>query len=371
MASRCPEHQDLPLQVLTESVDISRRALAAARRIAAFEEDALAIATTPKEEVWREDMVRLYRYLPTVEAAGPALPVLIAYALVGRYQMIDLEAERSFVRKLLARGLQVYVVDWGEPARQHRWLSIDDYVSGYLDACVDVIRRREGVPKVNLLGVCQGGVLSLCYAALQPQRVANLVLTVTPIDFHADIAQPEPEGGYMNRWARALDGDDIDRLVDSLGCVAGASVGQSFLMMSPVGNAAKYTLNLLDIADDEGKLLAFLRMERWMSDRPHVPGEFVRQWFKDLYQANKLVRNEFELGGRTVDLKRVTMPVLNVWAAGDVVVPTACSRGQGRHFGTADYSELSVPGGHIGTFVGGKSQAILAPTIAEWLRQRS
>lgn len=371
MASHCPAPQLLALQATREAAQVSTRALTAARRIAGFDEEALAIATAPKEEVWREDMVRLYRYLPSTEPAAPAIPVLIAYALVGRYQMIDLEAERSFVRKLLARGLQVYVIDWGEPARQHRWLTIDDYVSGYLDACVDVIRRREGASRVNLLGVCQGGVMSLCYAALQPAKVRNLVLTVTPIDFHADIAEPEPQGGYMNRWARALDGTDIDGLVDSLGFVPGASIGQSFLMMNPVGNAAKYTLNLLDIADDEGRLLAFLRMERWMADRPHVPGEFVRQWFKDLYQDNKLVRNEFELGGRQVDLRRVTMPVLNVWAAGDVVVPTACSRGQGRHFGTTDYSELSVPGGHIGAFVGGKSQAILAPAIADWLRQRS
>jgi polyhydroxyalkanoate synthase len=315
-------------------------------------------------------MVCLYRYLPTSEKPA-GIPVLLAYALVGRFQMIDLEAERSFVRKLLARGLQVYVVDWGEPGRQHRWLGIDDYVNGYLEASADVVRQREGVPQVNLLGVCQGGVMAACYAALQPQKVRNLVLTVTPIDFHADIAQPEPDGGYMNRWARALDGADIDRLVDGIGCVPGAAVGQSFLMMNPVGNAAKYTLSLLDIVHDDGKLLAFLRMERWLSDRPHVPGEFVRQWFKELYQQNRLVRNEFELGGRRVDLGRVTMPVLNVWAAGDVVVPTACSRDQGRHFGTPDYSELSVPGGHIGTFVGGKSQAILGPAIADWLLQRS
>jgi polyhydroxyalkanoate synthase len=370
MARSCLALHGLPLQAVRETVDVSSRLLAMTGRIASFEEEDLAIATTPKEEVWREDMVRLYRYLPATEATLPAAPVLIAYALVGRYQMIDLEAERSFVRKLLARGLQVYVVDWGEPARWHRWATIDDYVNGYLDACVDVIRRREGVPAVNLLGVCQGGVMSACYAALHPEKVRKLVLTVTPIDFHADIADPEPEGGYMNRWARALDGEDIDRLVDSLGSVPGASVGQSFLMMNPVGNAAKYTLDLLEAVHDDGKLLAFLRMERWMSDRPDVPGEFVRQWFKDLYQENKLVRSQLELGGRRVELKRVTMPVLNVWAAGDVVVPTACSRGQGRHFGTRDYAELSVPGGHIGTFVGGKSQAILAPAIAEWLQRR-
>ena len=359
-----------PLALVHELADAQIRLQAGLGRMAALSENDLAIATTPKEEVWREDMVRLYRYLPEGPSAQPPIPVLIAYALVGRYQMIDLEAERSFVRKLLARGLQVYVVDWGEPQREHRWLTIADYVDGYLDSCVDAICEREGVESVNLLGVCQGGVLSLCYAALYPEKVRNLVLTVTPIDFHGDVDEPVAAGGYMNRWARALRSADIDLLVDSLGNAPGASVGNSFLMMNPVGNVSKYTIDLLDIAEDDRKLKSFLRMERWLGDRPDVPGEFVRQWFKDLYLDNKLVRNELVLDGRRIDLRRVTMPVLNVSADGDVVIPTACSRGQGRHFGTSDYSELSVPGGHIGTFVGGKAQSVLGPGIADWLQAR-
>jgi polyhydroxyalkanoate synthase len=359
-----------PSDAMQELNDIRGKLQRGAKRLAELGEDALAIATAPKDEVYREDMITLYRYRPTVEREGP-ITILIAYALVGRYQMVDLEEERSFVRKLLAAGVRVYLVDWGQPRRVHRWLTIDDYVSGYIDNCVDVIREREGIEQINLLGVCQGGVLTTCYSALFPHKVKNLIVTVTPIDFHADKAKVEAGGGYMNLWARALNGDDIDTLVDNAGLTPGQSVGFSFIMMNPVGNIAKYTIDLIDVLDDERKLLNFLRMERWIADRPDHPGEFVRQWFKDLYQGNKLVRKELELGGRKVDLKRVTMPVLNVSADGDVVIPTACSRGMGRHFGSSDYSELSVPGGHIGTFVGGKAQAILGPSIVKWLNDHN
>jgi len=75
-------------------------------------------------------------------------------------------------------------------------------------------------------------------------------------------------------------------------------------------------------------------------------------------------------GGRTVDLRDITMPVLNIYATGDTIIPVACSRGVGDRFGTKDYTEVPVPGGHIGTFVGGKAQKILAPTIAEWFKAR-
>jgi polyhydroxyalkanoate synthase len=141
-------------------------------------------------------------------------------------------------------------------------------------------------------------------------------------------------------------------------------------MMNPVSNATKYTTELVDLLDDDAWLLNFLRMERWIADRPGHPGEVMRQWFKDLYQGNKLVKGELRLGGRTVDLRRIAMPVFNIYAEGDVVVPTACSRGLERRFGSRDYNELGVPGGHIGTFVGGKAQKILAPSIAKWLKQR-
>jgi poly[(R)-3-hydroxyalkanoate] polymerase subunit PhaC len=85
---------------------------------------------------------------------------------------------------------------------------------------------------------------------------------------------------------------------------------------------------------------------------------------------NKLIRNELVLGARRVDLRAITMPVLNIYATGDTIIPVSCSKGVGAHFGTQDYTEVAVPGGHIGTFVGGKAQRILAPTLAEWFEQR-
>ncbi|MBL8471469.1 MAG: class III poly(R)-hydroxyalkanoic acid synthase subunit PhaC [Rhodocyclaceae bacterium] len=370
-----PAQAVLPIRITPEGVlrefeDMRQKISQGVKRLTEYTDDDLAIATAPKDEVWRQDMVRLYRYRPVVEKPAP-VPVLIVYALVGRYQMIDLEEERSFVRKLLGEGLDLYMVDWGHPTRAQRWLTIDDYVSGYLDDCVDAIRARHGVDKVNILGICQGGVFTTCYAALFPEKVKNLVLTVSPLDFHGDKSQPEQGAGYMNLWARSLDAEDVDLLVDTLGMAPGAMVGFAFLMMNPVSNMTKYTTDLIHILNDEAKLLNFLRMERWIADRPGHPGEVMRQWFKDLYQDNKLIRSELELDGRRVDLERIDMPVLNVFAEGDVIIPTSCSRGLDGKFGTSDYSELAVPGGHIGTFVGGKAQKILAPAIAKWIKDRT
>src|SRR4029079_11410455 len=205
------------------------------RRLSEISNEYPAIATVPRDEVWREDMVRLYRCKPVVDQPHP-VPILITYALVGRFQMIDLEADRSLVRKLLAQGFDVYFIDWGMPGRAQRWLTIDDYVSGYLDRCVDLIRNRSRQDKVNLLGICQGGVFAACYAALFPQKVRNVAFTVTPIDFHGDMRDPQAGAVYMNRWARALAVEDVDDLVDAYGSAPGSMVGFAFLMMNPVSN---------------------------------------------------------------------------------------------------------------------------------------
>jgi len=355
---------------VTKELEAAREKLARGlKKLAELSDDDLAIATVPRDEVLREDMVRLYRCKPTVDKPH-RVPVLIVYALVGRFQMIDLEADRSFVRKLLASGLDVYFIDWGMPERAQRWLTMDDYVSGYLDHCVDAVCDLSGSAQVNLLGICQGGVFTTCYAALFPEKVRNLALTVTPIDFHGDKKEPQTGAGYVNRWTRALSAQDVDDLVDAYGSAPGSMIGFAFLMMNPVSNLTKYTIDLIDVLDDDAKLLNFLRMERWIADRPDHPGEVLRQWLKDLYQDNQLIKNELRLGDRTVDLRKIRMPVLNIYATGDTIIPVSCSKDVGRYFGTRDYTEVPVPGGHIGTFVGGKAQKILAPTLVAWINAR-
>ena len=107
-------------------------------------------------------------------------PVLLAYGLIGRYTMADLQPDRSLVRSLLSKGLDLWLIDWGQPGRTERWLTIDDYVDDYIDAAVDRIAQETGHDKVTLLGICEGGVFTTCYAALHPEKVKNLVITITP-----------------------------------------------------------------------------------------------------------------------------------------------------------------------------------------------
>ncbi|HET6522299.1 MAG TPA: class III poly(R)-hydroxyalkanoic acid synthase subunit PhaC [Geminicoccaceae bacterium] len=355
--------------LLQEFLAIQGRLADAAARLGRLREEDVAIATTPKDEVRRVDKAVLYRYRPMVEKPHP-VPLLLVYALVGRYTVMDLQEDRSLVRNLLRAGHDVYIVDWGHPNRSDRFAGLNDYVNDYLATFVDEIDRRHGVAGPNLLGICQGGVLSLCYTALNPERIRNLVTAVTPVDFHADKVEERVEHGFMNVWARSLEPGDIDRLVDTMGSVPGEFVGYLFSLMTPGRTLTKYNIDLLDAAGDDARLLNFLRMERWLADRPNQPGEAARQWLKELYQDNRLVRKEFVLDGRIVDLGAIRCPVLNIFTESDHIIPPAMSRALKDHVGSDDYGEVAIKGGHIGLFVSARSLDQVSRTIVDWLAKR-
>ena len=114
---------------------------------------------TTKEEVWRDGKVALYRYRGDTEPTAK-IPLLISYALVNRPYMVDLQADRSIVKGLLARGEDVYIIDWGYPDRSDRFLTLEDYIERFLGGAVDYLRNAHGLDAINLLGISQGGAFS-------------------------------------------------------------------------------------------------------------------------------------------------------------------------------------------------------------------
>ena len=322
--------------------------------------DDVDYGVTAKEEVWRDGKVVLYRYRGD-KSPTAKVPLLIAYALVNRPYMVDLQADKSIVRGLLERGEDVYILDWGYPDRSDRYLELEDYIQRYLGGAVDHLRATHRLGAVNLLGICQGGAFSLCYSALNPAKVRNLVTMVTPVDFHTD-------DNMLANWVRGV---DVDLFVDTLGNVPADIMNFTYLTLKPWRLFVQKYVGLVDILDDKGALEDFLRMEKWIFDSPDQAGEAFRQFAKQFYQGNGFVNGGIDIGGRAVDLGYVDMPVLNVFAEHDHLVPPSSSKALGGLVGSTDYSELSFRGGHIGIYVSGRAQREVPRAIHDWLAERS
>jgi len=315
---------------------------------------------TPRQAVYREDKLTLYRYEAPVGGRRNKTPLLIVYALVNRPYMTDIQEDRSTLRGLLATGQDVYLIDWGYPDEADFSLSLDDYINGYIDRCVDHIRAAHGIDQVNILGICQGGTFSLCYSALHPDKVRNLVTMVTPVDF-------KTPDNMLSAWVQHV---DVDLLVDTLGNIPGEMLNWTFLSLKPFSLTGQKYVNMVDLLDDERKVKNFLRMEKWIFDSPDQAGETFRQFIRDFYQRNALLDNDVEIGERRVDLRNITCPVLNIYALQDHLVPPDASRALKGRTRSKDYTELAFPGGHIGIYVSGKAQKEVTPAIGDWLNSR-
>ncbi len=316
------------------------------------------IATTSYDVVYHQDRVRLKHYRP-VTSQRVKTPVLITYALINRETMLDLQPDRSVVRSFLERGMDVYMIDWGNPTRKDRFLTIDDHVNGYMDAMVDFVRRKTKMEQINLMGICMGGTFSVMYAALHPDKVKNLVTTVSPTNFDTD-------QGLLHTWMRDM---DVDPMVEAFGNIPGDMLNFGFLLLNPARLMLDKYVGLLEHIEDKAFLENFVRMEKWIFDSPDVPGETFRQFIKDCYQKNALIQSKMVVG-RRVDLNNISMPLLNFYGRFDHLVPPEACEPIINAVPSKDKKNICLDTGHIGIYVSSKCQKAFAPKIVEWFQER-
>jgi polyhydroxyalkanoate synthase len=317
------------------------------------------IAATPYEVVYQEDRVKLKQYTPVTDIQLRT-PLMVVYALINRETMLDLQPGRSVVQSFLNDGIDLYMVDWGYPTRKDRYLTIDDHVNGYMDNMVDFIRERHNLKKINLMGICMGGTFCVIYAALHSDKIKNLITTVTPTNFDTD-------QGLLHIWMKDL---DADRMVDAFGNMPGDLMNFGFLLLNPARLMIDKYVGFAENMDNKAFVENFIRMEKWIFDSPDVPGETFREFVKDCYQKNLLIQNKMMVGGRRVDLKKITMPLLNYYGLYDHLVPPGACDLLTSRVGSKDAQDMALDTGHIGIYVSSKCQREFAPKIANWLKER-
>ena len=267
------------------------------------------------------------------------------------------------IRRLQEEGEDVYLVDWGYPDADDHALSMEDYVCRYIDSCVDVVRTCSERDSLNLLGVCQGGTLAVCYAALNPQKVNALVCMVTPVDF-------KTPDSLLSNWVQHI---DVDAVVQVMGNIPGSYIHTVFQGLKPLTNSVRKYIDLVyQSADGDSQYLLdnFILMERWLSDTPDQPATFFCQFIRWLYQQNRLIKGELELGDTLVSLQNLRMPVLNITANHDHIVPESSSVALAPLMPHSEYMHHRVRAGHIGIFVGRHSLRKTPEVIALWLDAR-
>ncbi len=320
-----------------------------------------SVGNTPKTVLHRRGTLSLYHYRPTTEEVY-RVPILCVMAPTNKAYILDLAPGQSLIEFLLGRGYDVYMMDWNAPSDDERDLMIDDYVLDFIPDALRRVQQDSGEEEVTLIGYCAGGMLAAIYVALVPQApVKNLVCLTTPVDFSKMVlfrSMADPEVF------------DVDRLVDSVGIVPAGLVVAGFDALRPASRIAGQ-LRLWDNLWNDEFVKGFRMMERWGNETLPLPGGYFRQTVKELVRANKLHEGTLRIGGRKVDLARITVPFLHFIAQYDHIVPPACAHPLIESIGSRDKEEVVLPGGHVSIAAGPNAVKRMWPKLDAWLQRRS
>jgi polyhydroxyalkanoate synthase len=313
-----------------------------------------ALMQTPRDTIPLEGGAALYHFRGT--ASG--LPILLVPSLINRWYVMDLRPGASLVEALVGAGIDVWLLDWGTPEAEDRYLDWDAVLARLGRASRRVL-RETGATQHALLGYCMGGTLTAIYTAQHAEAIKALVTLAAPIDF--------AQGGMLRtmvdpRWF------DADAVADA-GNVAPSQMQAGFTALRPTLELAKQVA-MPEVALDPRARESFLALETWASDNIAFPAAAYRRYIGDLYQRNELVAGTHRVAHREVKLAAITCPVLAITATRDQICPPPAATALLDLVGSTDTSQLEVQGGHVGAVVGSRAAREMYPALASWLRQR-
>ena len=310
--------------------------------------------TTANSEALQLPSMRLLDF----SRAGEGQPLLVCapYAL-HRAKIADLAPGHSLMEALQGAGIaRLYLTDWLSAAPEMRYFSIDTYLSD-LNVAVDTIG-----PPVDLAGLCQGGWLSLLYAARFPGKVRRLVLAGSPVD----VSVPSE----LSRMVASLPQQGFEALVrQGNGVVSGKHMLQAWSIPFTMRDAEAALQRRLDDKSEDARALLDC-FTRWNSETLDLPGTYYLEVTDWIFRQNRIAAGDFVALGSKVDLATVKLPVFLLAAENDIVVPADQAFATLRLLGTppAWLQCDTEPCSHLGLFMGCRTLAGPWRRIARWLQ---
>lgn len=314
--------------------------------------------TTPHTVELELKTVRLRDFTIGPREQPPTL-LCAPFALHGA-AVTDLATGHSLVGSLRQSGLRhLLVTDWRSATSDMRFLGIDDYLAD-LNVLVDAM----GAP-VDLIGLCQGGWMSLIYAARFPDKVRKLVLAGAPVDVAAApsalsaLAESSPLAIYH----------ELVRLGDGL------LPGRSVLKFWGSDTVDAQDIRQLMQTDEAIGSPGFARLQHafdaWNSFTVDLPGTFFLECVEKLYKRNELATGCFVALGRTIDLASVTIPLFLLAARDDELVAPQQVFAVEHLVGTSvrNLRQMIAPCRHVGLFIGKRTLEDVWLQIAHWLQE--
>ena len=278
------------------------------------------VAASPGKVVYQNELFQLIQFAPLTEQVYER-PLLIFPPWINKFYILDLRPENSMIRWLSEQGFTVFVVSWVNPDPSLAHKTFEDYMNDGIYEAAKQVSRQTGVEKINAVGYCIAGTLLSCTLAHMAAKGVQPINSATFFAAQQDFSAPGDLKLFTDEdWLRVVE-VSMDR---AGGVLPGSSMAGTFNMLRANDLIWSFFVNNYLMGKDPRPFdLLF-----WNGDQTRMPRALHLFYLREFYQKNRLAKGEMELGGETLDLGKVKIPVFAQSSREDHIAPyTSIYRG--------------------------------------------
>jgi polyhydroxyalkanoate synthase len=301
------------------------------------------------------------------------VPLVIVPPLAINMLIYDLVPERSLVKFLLARGFDVYLIDWGIPGFKHTHYNLHTYVAELMPEFLDKVREHSGEKELSLHGWSMGGIMTLCYGGLnRDENIRNQVVLAAPVNAHASgqLGKVYQFISARAEWVRAHTGFRIHNISPRLLHTPGWANTLGFKMTNPVGSIMGYW-DLLKKLGDRDFVVEHATNASFLDHMVAYPGGVMQDMMVRIWIDNEMANGRIPLGAEEAHLNTITSNLLAFAGKTDTMVTKDAVITLLDLVASEDKSFHIAPGGHMGVLSGSGAPASVWVKTADWLAERS
>lgn len=301
------------------------------------------------------------------------IPLVIVPPLAINMLIYDLFPERSLVKFLLARGFDVYLIDWGIPGFKHTHYNLHTYVAELMPEFLEKVRAHSGEKELSLHGWSMGGIMTLCYGGLnRDENIRNQVVLAAPVNAHASgqLGKVYQFISARAAWVREHTGFRIHNINPRLLHTPGWANTLGFKMTNPLGSIMGYW-DLLKKLGDRDFVVEHATNAAFLDHMVAYPGGVVQDMMVRIWIDNEMASGSMPIGDKEARLDRISANLLAFAGKTDTMVTKDAVITLLDLVASEDKSFHIAPGGHMGVLSGSGAPGSVWVKTADWLAERS